>query len=350
MESSRDGTVGDISDPATLKNEKNNMLKSDSAPALTFFNGRVWMAYRTKESHIVLACRVDSDKEPQGTTYQEFRLSSPTFQAKSDEPPTICGFNGRLYVFWKDSTVGKGVIRYQSTEDGGSWSESGTKEIAGSMTKSAPAAVVHRGYIHVATLADSDTPLREIRFHVSYDGNLWNQPIRQRIAPTPAISAVSPYPPSFSIVDNAMTMFWGAGENDEHAVYYATVDPWNAPWNVGGVGVVDTRAVVTPQKIDNGKWHTAIGNAVAYRGGQQWIFTTTRDDKEISVATAENFDVRASLSARKSKVKSPKTCGVCIIPGVSGQKYRKSWRIVVIWREASNSASLYQAFIDIETT
>jgi D-serine dehydratase len=77
------------------------------------------MTYRSRESQIILGCRINQD--PENKVYEEYNLNAKYGDtARSSDPPVLVGYQDRLYVFWKASVGGRpGQIAYVSKYLGG---------------------------------------------------------------------------------------------------------------------------------------------------------------------------------------------------------------------------------------
>jgi len=330
MESVRNDKLGRVASPHRLKDQDSANMETPTAPQLTYFNGQLWLGYRTAANHVVVGCRTNNDITD--STFQTFDLASnPKVRATSDDPPTLCGFNGRLYIAWK-ADMPNGRIKYQSTDGAGNWQPNFTELSEKFQTSAAPVLAAFNGRLYLAYLSEDegDDGTCDIFFSVTQNGKDWSEPQRQDIGGYQF--ARSSYPPSFSIFDDNLQVFWGAGTRDEHAVYYSGL-PLNS--------------AVKRNSIDQGKWRTPNGSSVVYRPGQQWIFSTAQDE-EISVATDRDFRKRSVMSGKQTAANalSSHACAAAIVPGFPG-KLGKPWRIFVIWKNSGTDHTLWESSIDI---
>jgi len=336
MEADRTESFEDITAPHQLKDQYGTLMKSDSAPALAFFNGRVWMVYRNHDSHIVVAVRIKRD--PDNTTYENWDLyKNFDDDGMSSEPPTLIEFQNRLFIFWKASVGNKpGRIAYASTEDGKEWSE--LAYVSNYQTIASPALLTFGGSLYVAFLMNEKKPAR-INTAGTGDGSTWTTPSIQVYAG--GLVAKSPYPPSFSFYKGQNVMFWG---DSDDSVYTAPL--YNAALSTNN-GITTNVMNDTPEKVVGGKWESKIGNTTVYRSSQQWIITTTKDGV-ISVATNEEFETRYNLSQQQQNAKSAARVGACIMPGFFGHRNSMPWTMVVVYRGNGSDCYLYETYITVD--
>jgi Fungal fruit body lectin len=290
------------------------------------------MAYRSRESKILVACRVVYGQT--NRTYQEYDLQvNYGDEGKSSSSPAICELNGRLYVFWKASVGGQmGTIIFTSTEDGGSWEDLQRTPF---QTLAAPAAVRYKNRLYLAYLTKSS----EIMISSSPDSRTWSAATSQRFGIGATTNATSPYPPTFGACKDALTMFWGGGSRESDAVLYADVETNG----IDNPTTSNNASSMTPKKIDEGKWQTKIGNTTAYRSNNQYVVTTNRNG-EISIATNDEFEKRANLTEQATS-KSAATCGACLLPGFFGRTYMEEWALVLVYRGLGQDSKLYEISI-----
>jgi len=343
MDADRSEEFDAITEPIQLKNQNNAAMKTEGAPTAAFFNGRIWMAYRTTDhSRIIVGCRTSNDLEK--SIYEEYdlNLKFPDGPGKSNEPPAIVAFKQRLYIFWKASTGFKpGNIVYTSTEDGSQWNDLQRIPVE---TKLPAAVVAYGDRIYLAYLSNQSTPA-PIDIISTSDGQNWSSPTTQLFGANETNPATAAYSPCFSVSNNRLVMFWN-GKSDVVQT---------APLNTAGIDGAKTsnNAVTTnlapsaPETLVEGKWQTKIGSAAVYNSQQQWIITTSKGNGEISIATGDDFDKRFNLTGQSSKAKSSNRCAVCLIPGFFGRKYSQPWRIALIFRGFGPDASLKELFIDL---
>jgi hypothetical protein len=292
----------------------------------------MWLAYRSRESKIIVACRIAD--ELTNRTYEEYDLHGKySDQGKSSSAPAVCELNGRLYIFWKASTgAHPGPIVFTSTEDGETWEDLQTTQFKSTFS---PAVGRYRHSLYLAYLNASS----EIAISSSFDGQTWSAPTVQHFAGS-AANVKSPYPPSFSVSDGALTMFWGGGQPHSDATLYAPLD-------VAGInnpsGTVNTNSA-TPQKIDGGKWQTKVGNTIVFRSSNQTIISTSRNG-EISIATDDQFEKRSNLTDQEPKAKSAAACGACLLPGFFGRANQEEWGLVLVYRGYGSDTKLYEVSI-----
>jgi uncharacterized coiled-coil protein SlyX len=124
-------------------------------------------------------------------------------------------------------------------------------------------------------------------------------------------------------------MYWG-GQND--AVFHAPVDTSAIDLPTGTF----VNHSIVPNKIDNGKWQTQVGNTGMYGNQNRWIVTTTRDG-DISLAYNDEFETRANLTTLDSRARSGTICGACLVPGFCSRKYDEQWGIVLVYKGARDS-------------
>ena len=303
---------------------------------LTFSNGRVWLTYRSRESQIIVGCRINRD--PTNQIYEEYNLEVRYGgRAKSSEPPALIEFQDRLYIFWKASVGARpGDIVYTSTEDGQDWTD--IQRITGFQTKSPPAVATFGGFLFVASLANEALPAR-ILITSTDNASSWSSPTTQEFAGLPVAKSI--YAPAFTVYGKRLTMYW-SGE-------YDTV--YTAPISVEGINaakepITNNVATYAAEKIVAGKWQTKIGNALVYRCEQQWIITTTRDG-EISIATHDDFGTRSNLTDQEPKAKSGNRVGACIIPGFFGRRNSMPWTLVLVYRGFGNDSTLKELYITL---
>jgi hypothetical protein len=305
------------------------------------------MAYRSagaspEGSKIVVACRVTHD--PENTTYQEYEIPTAVRcgeDGKSDKAPTLCEFKGRLYVFWKTKTTGRdpGGIVYTSTEDGQNWQR--PLQRTSFETRFPPAVGLYGGRLYLAYISASS----EITISSTADVLKWSKPSFQQVGgPTGPIAKAS-YPPCFSAsLVNGLTMFWGT-EHDEDRVFYCPLNTTGIDAASGDSPLINV-TTASPNKVAAGAWQTQVGNMVVYRPQNQWIITTTRNG-EISIASGADFQNQYNLT-ELAGVESGKRCGVCLIPGYFSRKFGKKWQIALVFRGYNNDPNLYEMFIDFD--
>jgi hypothetical protein len=302
---------------------------------LIFSNARVWMAYRSRESHIIVGCRIKRD--PENTTYEEYDLSiNFDDDGMSSEPPTLIEFQGRLFIFWKTSVGNKpGRIVYTSTEDGSEWNS--LAYLSNYQTASPPASWTFGGRLYIAFLMNESKPAR-INTVGTNDGTTWSNTPSLHVF-SGGLVAKSPYAPCFSVYNGQSVMFWG-GESD--TVYTAPFFTQTESTNNGISTNVMNHAA---EKVVHGKWQTQIGNAAVYRSQQQWIVTTTKNG-EISIATNDEFETRYNLTEQQPKAKSARRVGACIMPGFYGHNNSMPWTLVLVYR-GYHDTNLYETYLTV---
>jgi hypothetical protein len=128
------------------------------------------MAYRSRESNVLVACRVGIVPGVKSLVYHEYDLHAQFHgQGKSSFAPSLTVFNGRLYVFWK-AGIGNsyGDIVYTSTEDGEEWTD---LQITTFKTSYAPGVCHHRDHVYLVYLNQN----KAIMLASSLDGhNHWS--------------------------------------------------------------------------------------------------------------------------------------------------------------------------------
>jgi hypothetical protein len=278
-----------------------------------------------------VGCRVEPGLGCQ--TYEEYDLYiRDEDRGKTNVGPALSEFRGRLYVFWKTGTrPGAGSIVYTSSEGGQEWAEVETLKFS---TSNSPAVVCFQDRLYLAYLNQSS----EIMIS-AFDGNSWSQATTQRF-PGSQSNATSPYPPSFSVSNNLLTMYWGGGQTTRDAVLYSElatrgITAPSGPFNSNSAA---------PKKIDGGKWQTKIGNTVASRSENQSVITTSKNG-EISIASQHDFESRADLTKHASAAKSATTCGIALVPGYFGRTYGEEWGTVVVYRGFGTKSDMYEISI-----
>jgi hypothetical protein len=287
----------------------------------------LWLSYRTTGNRILLGVRTTED--PTTNTYHEYDLSAdPKVRAKSDHPPALGGFKGRLYVAWKSEGPNTGIW-YQRTDGAGNWNPGPILIGASFKTSSAPVLQEYNGKLYLAWLdqfAGADHTYF-IWFSTTDDGVHWTSPTRQTVDSSGNF-ARSPYFPDFSILNGALYIFWGSGPTHGDQVYYA-------PVHLG--------STVTHLAVHGGSWKTKIGNAVVFRVGQQYIFTTGLD-LGIWVATGPGWADYTNLKTSAATALSSHSPSAAIVPGIPGGT---PWRIFLVWKNQGSSNTLWESSHDI---
>jgi hypothetical protein len=290
----------------------------------------LWLSYRTSGNRILLGVRTTN--EPNTNQYQEYDLSANSqTRAKSDHPPAIHGFNNRLYVAWKSEGPNTGIW-YQATDGAGNWRFPGPVYIGRNYaTSSSPALQAFQGRLYLAWLSESQNADKtwDIWIASTADGATWTIPARQVVNEANNY-ARSPYPPAFSVLNDTLYIFWGSGPTSGDSVYYAPVR----------LGQLTTFTAVA-----GGSWKTNIGNALTYRIGQQWIFTTGLDNG-IWVATGPGWAEYANLRNSPATAVSSARASAAIVPGYPG-KLAKPWRIFLVWKNSGSSDTLWESSYDL---
>lgn len=289
----------------------------------------MWLSYRTSGNRILLGVRTTND--PNTNQYQEYDLSADNrTRAKSDKPPAIAGFNDRLYVAWKSEAPNTGIW-YQRTDGAGNWFPGPIYIGASYKTSSAPVLQEYQGRLYLAWLAEGQNADKtwDIWISTTSDGVSWSIPARQTVN-TAGNYARSPYFPDFSILNDELYLFWGSGPTRGDAVYYA-------PVRLG--------ALTTLTAVHGGSWRTTIGNALTYRIGQEWIFTTGLDNG-IWVATGAGWAEYQNLKNSPATAISSASPSAAIVPGYPG-KLGKPWRIFLVWKNSGNGDTLWESSYDL---
>jgi len=316
-------------------------MKSESPPTLAYFNGRVWMAYRCPESRVHVACRIGIVPGVKNLVYQNYDLHNNFGgQGRSSEAPSITEFNGRLYVFWKAGVGNKpGDIVYTSTEDGEEWAE---LEVTPFKTAHAPAVCHHKDHIYLVFLTQNN----EIMLSSFLDGKNQPSPAKYLRAQGNQANITTQYTPL--LIDEGglrLVMYWGAAKNHGDQVFHADLDTASIYAATGTF----VNPLTVPHELDNGKWQTKVGNTGVYGKQNTWIITTTKDG-HISIAFNNDFETRANLTTQ-SGAKSHTVCGACLVPGYYSHKYGETWGIVLVYRGyASSDSKLYEVSILRETS
>jgi hypothetical protein len=289
----------------------------------------LWLTYRTTGNRILLGVRTTN--EPGTNQFQEYDLSADSrTRAKSDHPPAIAGFNDRLYIAWKSEGPNTGIW-YQSTDGQGNWRPQPISIGASFKTSSAPVLHTFHGRLYLAWLAEHPNGDRtyDIWFSHTADGAHWSPPVRQQVNEANNF-ARSPYFPDFSVFNDTLYLFWGSGPTRGDQVYYA-------PVSLG--------TVVHLTAIHGGSWRTYIGNALTYRVGQEWIFTTGLDNG-IWVGTGAGWASYSNLKNSPATALSSHSPTAAIVPGFPGKVGQPS-RIFLIWKNQGSSNTLWESSYDI---
>lgn len=287
----------------------------------------MWLSYRTTGNRILLGARTTND--PNTNTYFEYDLSADNrVRAKSDHPPALAGFKGRLYIAWKAEGPNHGIW-YQRTDGAGNWNPAPIYIGASFQTSSSPVLQAFDNKLYLAWLAQSPNADQtyDIWFSTTADGVHWTPPVRQKVNENNNY-ARSPYFPDFSIVNGTLYLFWGSGPTRGDQVYYA-------PVHLG--------SIVTLSAVHGGSWRTKIGNALVYRIGEQWIFTTGLDGG-IWLATGAGWATYCNLKTSAATAVSSHSPSAAIVPGIPGGA---PWRIFLVWKNQGTSNTLWESSHDI---
>jgi hypothetical protein len=301
---------------------------------LTYSNGNVWIAYISREGSVMLACEHKSDSSY--AWYSETNLGAK-LKATSDRSPSIAVFDNDLYVAWRGQDS---VIRYQRTIDGGTgWFPDSQKPKGSYTTSAAPILFAYKATLVLAWLDEQqeDDETYVIHYKTSTDGRKWSDdPAEFRPAGKSAgekgDAAKSPYPPTFSIHNEKLYLFWGAGRDNDDNVFFANFDIQNS-------------ILAAPSTVDKGNWNTTVSNAVAYKDStpsHQWIFSMDSDSGRIWVAADHHFSAHTNLSLYSPSAGLSATIIPGYMVGVSGAT--RPWKIVGVYH---HSDYLYQFFIEI---
>jgi hypothetical protein len=262
---------------------------------------------------------------------------------KSSEAPTLLGFRRRLYIFWKNSVGAKpGKITYTSTEDGEDFAEFQTLAYE---TKCPPAVAAFGGHLILAYLKNEGTTPPKIFITGSQNPEAGGWCPATALTFTSAgrqqWTATSVYPPTFTVHQNKLTMFWG-GPLD--SVYMAFLDHETIlkPSKEPNKDVIHSYDAT---KLVDGKWQTKIGNESVCRSAQQWIVTTSKNG-EISIATGDEFEQRFNLTA-ECQAKSAAIVTACVIPGFYGKVFHAPWKLYVVFRGYGVNTTLSEVFVTL---
>jgi hypothetical protein len=198
-------------------------------------------------------------------------------------------------------------------------------------TVAQPILHVYKGRLYLAWLSTSPNgdQTRDVWFAYTDNGLNWSSPVRQTVN-EPNNYLRSPYPPSFSILNDTLFIFWGSGPTRGDAVYYA---PLKLDSIVGFVS------------IHGGSWRTKIGNTLVYKIGSQWIFTTGLDFG-IWEATGHNWSSYRNLKNSPATAATSHIPAAAIVPGYPG-KLGKPWRIFLLWKNQGSSNTLWESSVDL---
>jgi len=236
--------------------------------------------------------------------------------ATTNKAPSICAFQGYLYIAWK--SINDDYVYYQRTDTqdakkitSGGWFQRPRKSIH--KTTEAPVLTASKDQLYMASLDESlrATGDRIIWLTTSEDGTTWPTSKSMQSLEMPdgkKDNASSPYPPTFSMQKTALKMIWGSAVDD--AVRYADINP---------------KASVRVSK--NTDFQTKIGNGAVYRVGEEWVFTTVQGGN-IELRKIGQEDDSLTISSASGSIPS-----AAVVPGIP---IYKQWRILLGNRDTGN--------------
>jgi len=312
-------------------------LKSVEFTQSTYFRGQLWVSYYSDAGNgaMMLSCRLDNNsRNSEAASFKLYNLAQRS--ATGDKAPAISGYNGRLYIVWKDKNEylwmkrcsGATTIPSTSTQLGrvDSWQEY-------FKTRKAPILTTYQGSLYV-TFVDADSGTIKIsKYTESQNGAAkWTYP---SVSTYQALS-----PPAFSVMNDQLYIFWLDGA-----------------LNCGKVRASD--CVITEGKTITLTANLGVmtGVTVASRVDKEWMFISN-DRRELWSASDTNltFPKWVNLTDENPNPVTDVQPGAAVVPGNPTPTDDLSWDVYVVWKDlykrdsrptpaATNEVPLRESFL-----
>jgi len=206
-----------------------------ATPALAYFKGNMFMAYRKDNSDNGIKVGYSAD----GIAWNSFvQLSNVSTNAA----PTLAVFNDKLWLAWA-ANASKEPIAFTWSDDGKSWNNP-VSYMPGQSTSSAPSLAAFNNKLYIAWKADDSSD--KICYESSSDGTTWS--VNCSVINGQSTSAA----PALAFHDNKLFIAWKS-KNSSNSIYYAyTTD--------GSTWIIPTPSTISGQSTSAAPAITSFNN------------------------------------------------------------------------------------------